>query len=720
MEILIVLVILAAIGWWLGRREVRKQRATGTTVERSGAVSSAPRIGATARTPRAAPSGRQDAGWVPLGTSVTVRGIAIPGGVYVGRDLETVSRYGGREPAVIDPALPVDLRQPDTRGQQMGYWPSYSEISPASRGAYLQWLAAGRPGGAYIGYVFLFFYGIERRVIVDAVSSETARREMPALLAEVERLLDLYDQNGSFGRYASDFVSIARLSGGGRDVSDLRPPRERVGWEIPVEVRLVAGTLSAAGEPLPVEWALAWALNSQETPLRTPATRCPEELAELFAVRYGQAYGDGLVIKPNKAKLHLEYRPASSSFAGHRVIVDTGGVPDVTRMSGPTKNLAALVAAATDDLDGYSRCLGRQPDPSEARARARAALATLRERVPEDGPIVLPSADIAKVVAAQGEVTKSAAAAALAILGAHGLAVEPAAFGKGAHAVLWRDPDAGVAPGGGFGAASVLLHLGVAVSASDGEVSAAEEQHLEASLESAFDLPAAGRRRLRAHLRWLLAERPGIAGVKARIGALEPAERELIARYLLAVAGADGQVSPHEINTLRKLYGLLGLDPEAVHRDIHGLAAARGPVPVIPPDADQGDVPVPGEVLLDEQRLADVLSSTDRVAQVLGAVFDADAQAIAADEPEESEEGRDDAKVAGLDVAHTALAHRLAARAAWPREDFDAVAGEQGLLPAGAIETINDAAFDVTGAPLLEGDDPVELDGDVLKELLDA
>jgi hypothetical protein len=201
------------------------------------------------------------------------------------------------------------------------------------------------------------------------------------------------------------------------------------------------------------------------------------------------------------------------------------------------------------------------------------------------------------------------------------------------------------------------------------------------------------------------------------------AERELTARYLRAVAGADGHFHPREIDTLRKLYAMLGLDPEAVHRDIHGLAAASAPVPVIAPDTNQGDVPVPGEVLLDKQRLADVLASTARVAQVLGGVFDAGAPADTAEEPPtepEMDTHHDDARLAGLDLAHIALVHRLAARAAWPREDFDAVASEQGLLPAGAIETINDAAFEIAGAPLLEGYDPVELDSDVLKELLDA
>ena len=51
----------------------------------------------------------------------------------------------------------------------MTYWPSYSEISSAARTAYVDWLASGRRPGAHIGYVFLFFYGIERRVLVDAM-----------------------------------------------------------------------------------------------------------------------------------------------------------------------------------------------------------------------------------------------------------------------------------------------------------------------------------------------------------------------------------------------------------------------------------------------------------------------------------------------------------------------------------------------------------------------
>ena len=89
--------------------------------------------------------------------------------IYVGRGLRACREFGGVEPALIDPKLPVDWDDPDVDGDLMSYWPSYSSIEPSSRAAYLEWLSTGRSDpNAYIGYVFLFFYGIERRLLQDA------------------------------------------------------------------------------------------------------------------------------------------------------------------------------------------------------------------------------------------------------------------------------------------------------------------------------------------------------------------------------------------------------------------------------------------------------------------------------------------------------------------------------------------------------------------------
>jgi tellurite resistance protein len=679
--------------------------------------------------------------WVPLDETVVVNGVTLKGGIYVGQNYDAVSEWRGVEPALIDPRLPVDLRRPDFAGERMSYWPSYSEIHGASRGAYLRWLESGRPGGAYIGYVFLFFYGIERRVISDISAKGIGDSELPALLSEVERLLGLYSDNGSFNGYARDFLSTARLAAAPLSPAELVAPRDRSGWDLPLEVKLVAGAASAAGEPLAGDWAFAWALHHPEVYLRTPATRCPEEFADLFQLRYRERYGDGLVIRPNKTPLKLEYRPASSSFGGP-IRLSTDALPDVTRLAGPNKKLAELVNSTTDELDAYSRWVGRHDDRESARAvallpaelavsRAPAELHAMLDQVRADTSHVVASTELAGLLGTHhtAKLAKRDATAVTALLAAHSVGVEPdirvgpANFSHYEHAVLWRDPDAAAATvGDGYAAATVLLHLGVTVGASDGEVSVVEQEHLEGALERAFDLPEAGRRRLRAHLTWLVVEQPGIAGVKARVGGLGAEQRTLIARYLLAVAGADGHVSPQEVNSLRKLYGLLGLDPEAVHRDLHGMAASD-PVAVLAADPDPGDFALPGEVLLDRARLAEVMSSTEQVANVLTAVFVPDEPELES-EPDHTQEDEVDRQastsLAGLDGPHAALVQRLAAEPSWSRPDFEALAAELELMAGGAIETINDAAFAVSDGPLLEGDDPIELDSHVLKEMLHA
>jgi uncharacterized tellurite resistance protein B-like protein len=518
-------------------------------------------------------------------------------------------------------------------------------------------------------------------------------------------------------------------------VSELEPPPARSGWDIPIEVKLAVGSFAADGAPLPGNWALAWALTSPEIPLRTPATRCSAEFAALFLEHYLAIYGEGFRVTPSGSKLNLSYRPASASFGGS-IAIDCGGLPDVTRQSDPTRRLAKLAGDVTDELDSYSRYVGRHGDresagavallPAElARERAPAAVVSLLSRLPEDGTI-LPAADVAAVLGSGRPIklSKRDAVSVSSLLASQNVALEPdvrlgtANFSHYGVVALWHEEEAVAPPGDGFAAAAVLLHMGVTVSASDGEVSAVEEHELHTALADAFELPPVGVRRLRAHLRWLLAERPGIAGVKARIAAISPAQRKLIARYLMAVAGADGHISPKEVDSLCRLYALLELDPASVHSDLHGMSAA-GPVPVVPADADPGDFALPSAHALDDRRLAEVMSSTEQVTAVLSGVF------VEEDEDLHPHDLGEDADADGngaprLDDSHTLFLRRLSAQPVWPRREFEALANELGLLPSGALETVNDAAFALTDSSLSEGEDPIELDGHVLEEMLNV
>ena len=699
--------------------------------------------------------------WVPVGQTVTVQGRELPGGmIYVGSRLRGISSHASIEPALINPNLAGTDPTPDRSGDLVDYWPSYSNLAPASRTAYLDWLAAGRPGGAHIGYVFLFFYGIERRVLFDAAYIDEARTEIPALIDEVERLIDLYQGNSSFQGYAGNFLSFAPLIRGAVDVGDFTPPLTRRGWDFPVELKLALGAIVNASEPLPAPWALSWFRMHPDIQLRTAATRCADEFNELFRIRYQAQYGDGMTIRRNKTPLKLSYHPASASLRD-TIRVDAGGLPDVCRLEAPVRRLQQVAGTVTEELDAYSRWVGRHDDreslaaiallPRElAETRQPAELRRLLERIEaamgDNDTVTLRVPDLIAEYPSRkpNTLTTREGTAFTELLEQRGFGVAPDIrysginLSKHQHAVVFRLPDKPTEPAEDYLGATVLLQLGAAVSVADGTVTEDEERHLEAHLEQALNLSRVDRNRLRAHLQWLLADPPKLTGMKSRLQALAPVHRDLAGRFVLSVAAADGYISPEEVKVVGRIYTLLGLNSDQLHSDLHALASgpATRPVTVIPSDKPIGHpiprppeaaiVPTDAGLTLDKQRIAEVMASTREVTQLLTEIFDGPiGQGAEESDPveitiDDDEQATSESALDGLDSLHAELVRYLAQRRIWSREEFEQTASELGLMPAGAIETINDAAFKRCDEPLLEGDDPLEVNDEALKELLNG
>ncbi len=680
--------------------------------------------------------------WVPPGAEAKVGKRRIPGGmVYVGEQLSELRGWGGVEPALIDPSLPRDDARPDRTGEGMSYWPNYARIPPAARSGYLDWLAEGRSDpGAYVGFVFLFFYGLERRALHDAEHDADARSELPAIGAEVERLLGLYGANRSFHGYASGFLDVLRAHALGVDAS--APPADAARrTELPFALRAAVGRMAVKGEPLPADWALAWARADPEIALRTPAGRCPEEFDLLFRRAYTARHKDGIKLKPCKRTVRLEYQPASASFGGP-VRVDTD-VPDVTSLVGPRRKLAALAAECADALDSYSRWVGKHPERRGELAAAAllpelllddlapASFGELRDklaaRLDDEGHAAFAAAEVlAPWLPAEGLQTKKAAVEAARLFARAGFGVEPDVRFGGRR--LARDDRVVVfrlgegeheTPTPAYAAATVLLHLAAMVSTADGEVSPEEEERLSEHLAASLYLDDAEQRRLAAHLAWLLEAPPGTAGVKKRIEGLSKAQRQDAGRFLVQVAWAGGRVEPDEVKSLTKIFRLLGLDPGAVHGWLHEVAAgepAAEPVRVRPAEPAAGfavpEPPAAEPAALDMEAVRNKLDETAAVASMLAGIF-ADEE----EEPAEPAEGAEPA-VAGLDSPHSALLRKLGDKPEWTLAEFSELSESLGLMPAGALDVLNEAAFEACDEPLTDGTDPIVIDTDVYREIL--
>lgn len=359
-----------------------------------------PELSTGFRIPKA-PTLYERAQWVGPGQTVAVAGRTIPGGmVYVGTSLPT--QWGVPDPCLIDPSKPV-ARQGDFTQSEMDYWPSYSDVSRQARAAYLDWLADGRrQPEAQVGYVFLFFYGLERRVIRDVESNPEARNDLPAIAQELRELLSVYGpRSGSFRRYASELLNWVETVDFPPRMFERPVPQLPRTFELPLYLRLALGQAAAAGAPVPAHLALAWACVAPEISLRTPATRCTEEFRRLFVEKYEQAFGSGMVLPKNRTRLKYVYRPASAGFREYKELsLNFNDIPDVAVLTGPIRKLAAVVEEATVPLEAFSRHARRNPtDRTSLEAllllpaaiwpeEGRRALERLKERVGE-GMIVL-------------------------------------------------------------------------------------------------------------------------------------------------------------------------------------------------------------------------------------------------------------------------------------------------------------------------------------------
>ena len=126
--------------------------------------------------------------------------------VCVGSKMVSLGYGSGPDPALINPKLSIHGAVDD-----VGYWPSYSQIPPGNRGDYLRWLAGGRRDpDADLCYPFLFFYGLERRLLFDLyATTNPVGPEVEVLVCEIEEMLTVYGDNRSFNGYARGLISHA-------------------------------------------------------------------------------------------------------------------------------------------------------------------------------------------------------------------------------------------------------------------------------------------------------------------------------------------------------------------------------------------------------------------------------------------------------------------------------------------------------------------------------
>ena len=717
-----------------------------------------------------ASSNKQLGRWITENESLNINGRSIERGFYyVGGQLKMLTGFG-TEPSLVDDSLPASSPKViHTLSQihfdeSLGYWPSYERLSSKSRGAYLDWLASNRAfPSTPIGYVFIYFGGFERRIIEHINDDVVSDAEFIAIYEEVTRLNRIYStQSASFDSYSGHFLAFMTLIRSllfedKAQTGHLSPPPV-TSQNLNFKMRL-AKTV-ALQLPLPASLAWEWLIYSNEYNFKTPAKRCEDTFKDLFEILYHKANPNGFLVPANKTRLTLSYTAASRSIVGVELTLDD--LPDPSVLRAPVKKLINVAEQCNDALDAYSRYLGKEGSSADDIAAIMLLpkfllhnshypviekFKTWAESVIEKNEGLTTTKELwsyldeSSLQTASKALSKKQNELIINLVELAGFGIAPdqryhqTRLQTDGYAVLFASGHDAFSeefkPSSSFYQVSLAMRLGAMVATINGYVDEREVDTLLTLLNQDSQLTTIEKDSLTAYLLWQLNTPANMAGLKAILADIDAQYIGFISRFIITVALANGNIEPSQIKQIEKLYQALGLDKTLVTSDIHQLTTNKKLNMGInnAPQTKDNSSKSSRSFSFDAELLALHERETAVAKAMLSKIFAVEDEAEENGSSEVSDEAITDQSntpiknsdnevvVNGLDSSHSHLYQQLISAEVWQREAINVLCESLNLMINGAIETINDWAYDKVDAPVLEDNDEVIVDFEIVEEL---
>jgi hypothetical protein len=679
--------------------------------------------------------------WIPYSSSISINGYEIPHGLfYVGDFMQYRSEYAS-EPSLIMPTLNVtNVRDYGAFGI-LSSWPSYASLSTAQKGVYLWWHATGRRDPRIdIGYVFIFFYGLERRVLLDLwkIKDSDAEQDFVAIQTELDELIHVYKEYRSFVASVEKLSSLIAARMGKVPVGKCAKPIDvPFGLDLPIMVRLGQEAVNHNLVPpdLCCDIGIAACLITDK---KCTTTFCAPELYSLFESKYAKLYPNGHKFNSRKRNLRVEYRPAGMNLTYTELEIPC--TPHVNVKFPQITELSNLAATCMDILYDYAKWKQKNPNriptpealfllPSNIVKSADNALSSFAD-------LILGASDQYRIFDVP-QLTGLWSGGSVEKLGSQSrerlcryfeqleIASEPdieAAFSAGqGNVVLFTSHEAAQAALTESQRRLLLLAASL--------LDIAGRLHNESLLLSASQIVArewnVGNgmgQRIYAHFKWLSCNGPLPHVTKRIVAKIEEKESATAVLVLSQVSKLGGAITPESMKFLCRFCDWFGYPSSSVARLIHDQGASEGEYDNLAivrdgsPDFDRYTIPIRQvQPRIDETVLGVKRAETDEVSKLLGKIFeevvDSDILTVVQIAPAAKHPS-------GLDEPHLELVRILATRPSWLEAEWIEIAKELQIMPMGAIERINEAALEKCDEIMCDGDDNIEVDRTIAEELL--
>ncbi len=560
------------------------------------------------------------------------------------------------EASCINLNLPIGKPISEPKGA-LGYWPRYSSISPDQRANYLLWLSSGRYEDIDIGYIFLFFYGLEYRALIE-------KKDIPIIIDEVVSLLKKYPLKGSFNSYLSSFLAYIAA----QQLSTITENNFSQYFPNLIDLSHDQALVAIAWhikQSKTISWELAYSLANTipDTPKSVITQKLSKQFKQLFETKFRSKYPEGIKLEPSLRNYKLEYRPASPSLIPHYQNYSQGRKIEAIEISNPLgkksqfNDIFSIWVESIEELKPASRKVGK--GEHELTAQAYQALPDslkqeldhpekskwdkiIAESKCEGDSNIIPISSLAVLIEIEKRdrltPTQSKLLFSTARDVGYVLIPDPRITGT---PYRWDDPisvyplpDKRTFTSESYPTVAFILELGMSIALIDGKFSPEEQDHLDRFIFGSFELTPLDVECLKQYQHILIQNPPLLEKLGTRLKEhLTENNKLVIAEYLRDMASADGFLEPNEYKALNKIFKTMGLgkddirvlfpsnltsQPSEQPIQISCTSSTRGGEPIFEP------VSVKPCFTLNPELLEDKFNKTREIQKILGDVIRAD------------------------------------------------------------------------------------------------
>ena len=633
---------------------------------------------------------------------------------------------GKFDASLVDGSLPV-ASQVSAKCQPLPYWPNYFDLSPKQRRTYLDWLIGGRcDPNVELGYVFIYFYGLERRLLVD-------QKDFIIIAEEMIRLMPIYGASNSFRSYSARLMWLSLFFGSLRDEIPASVLRKAINATTRWTDELLSYLLAIfveRGRRVPPELAMVIARNDRRSTNSVIACRHKDQFAKLFEAKFKEKFPDGFRLKSSSRPRSIAYHPASGTLLrDSRWQEKMPTMPDAMKVTSQFKPLVEIWEHCIEDLRAYSRihCKSDEKQTSEVyealplelrdgdHPEFDTWLVLWEKHANAEGWPLVPIHELAalKGIAPRARLTKTQSQRIVRTASAMGIGFVPD-FEITNRNYAWEEkvclffeePNAR-RDDKAYRPAAALLRLGMNIAAADGQIDQVEMDYINNHIGESFNLSDADSKRLEC-LTYLLSKCPDTDNSisKALCRNLSQTQRKLVGEFLVGIAAADQVLHPGEVKALKKAYRVLEIPVRELDDLLSRFATQESPTDQEPFHLDMNAIAqIIGETRevsrLLQEAMGDVeLDSSSSNTEPMASVDLRDPEPLIS-----TAEGQDDtlnSQFGDLPVRYHGFLNAVLKQSTWEAGQLESIAREHGQMLGGAVEAINEWSYEIFEDWLIE------------------